>query len=166
MRWRRGSSSSDRSRAIRRSSNFFFPRLGVVGLHAPDKLFFFFGERGHVVVESLDEDLFIGPLHGGERPGQPPGGVFVDLRLAAVKIHVRRAAGELEVAEPLVAQGENRHVFPEGVLPDAPVRREQVLVRLDEGKQGGAADLLLAFDDVFDRAGELPAYGEESLEGG
>ena len=108
-----------------------------------------------------------GPLRDVERPDQTPGGVGEDgASQTGVAVGGKRFDGELDVAD--AAQTEVLHgqlaVVDPAELPDAGVGGEQVLVVCDELGQVGGAGLFFAFDDEFDRAGELADLIEQGID--
>ena len=112
--------------------------------------------------ESLDRDLAVLVVEGGEQTGELGEGVH-DRAAEQAGVHgmVQGAHLDDHVDEAAQAGGQRRgaHRPVRGVGDDDEVRRERLAMRLDEGAEGRRARLLLALDED----GHADAVGRELL---
>ncbi len=108
------------------------------------------------VVEAIDEHPFVGPLDGGQGPGQPPGRVGQNRAVGGVGVAAHCVRLQLHVEQALHAESDLGDALPgdAAALPDAGVGSEEAAVLFHELLHVRAADLLVALDAELDGAGQ------------
>ncbi len=135
--------------------------------HRRQRLLLQRGRRIDIVVEAVDRDDAPVILHRGEQLHERPDRVRHDAApVAGVQIAVRAARPQLETEHAAHAEAQARVavLIHRAIAGDDEVRRQFVAVLAGEDGHLRAADLLLAFEQHLDIAGQRAAYGEERFE--